>query len=49
VPVHVITVNDYLTARDADSMRPIYEALGLSVSGIVHGKDPAAPPPMPAT
>src|SRR6185312_15852581 len=28
VPVHIITVNDYLTARDADAMRPVYEALG---------------------
>src|SRR5262245_53868533 len=42
VPVHVITVNDYLTARDTEAMRPIYEALGLSVGGIVHGKDSAA-------
>src|SRR6476646_4812632 len=24
-PVHVITVNDYLVARDAEEMRPIYE------------------------
>ncbi len=31
VPVHVISVNDYLTQRDADSMRPLYEALGLTV------------------
>lgn len=34
-PVHVITVNDYLAARDADWMRPIYEALGLSVDVIL--------------
>src|SRR3954454_7214139 len=27
--VHVVTVNDYLARRDADWMRPIYEALGL--------------------
>lgn len=31
VPVHVISVNDYLTQRDADTMRPLYEALGLTV------------------
>jgi preprotein translocase subunit SecA len=31
VPVHVITVNDYLAKRDGESMRPLYEALGLSV------------------
>jgi preprotein translocase subunit SecA len=31
IPVHVITVNDYLAERDAQTMRPIYEALGLTV------------------
>ena len=34
VPVHVITVNDYLVARDAALLAPLYTALGLSV-GIV--------------
>src|SRR5918912_1516798 len=29
--VHLVTVNDYLARRDAEWMRPIYEALGLSV------------------
>jgi preprotein translocase subunit SecA len=29
--VHVVTVNDYLAARDAAWMGPIYEALGMSV------------------
>jgi preprotein translocase subunit SecA len=28
--VHVTTVNDYLARRDAETMGPIYEALGLS-------------------
>src|SRR5918912_1790114 len=28
---HLVTVNDYLARRDADWMRPIYEALGLTV------------------
>jgi preprotein translocase subunit SecA len=42
VPVHVITVNDYLTARDAEWMAPVYEKLGLKVGVIVHGKDPGA-------
>lgn len=41
IPVHVITVNDYLAARDADSMRPVYEMLGLSVGIITHDIDPA--------
>ena len=31
---HLATVNDYLARRDAEWMRPIYEALGLSV-GVV--------------
>jgi len=42
VPVHIITVNDYLTDRDAAWMAPVYKALGLTVGTIVHGKDPAA-------
>ena len=42
VPVHIITVNDYLAKRDADWMKPIYEGLGLRVGTIVHGMDPAA-------
>ncbi|HET8758148.1 MAG TPA: preprotein translocase subunit SecA, partial [Solirubrobacteraceae bacterium] len=37
--VHVVTVNDYLARRDADWMRPIYEALGLSV-GILQNMQP---------
>ncbi len=36
LPVHVITVNDYLAARDAEEMGPIYEALGLRVGLIQH-------------
>jgi len=35
IPVHVVSVNDYLTARDAESMRPLYEALGLRVGVVV--------------
>lgn len=34
VPVHVITVNDYLAQRDAQEMMPIYVGLGLKV-GII--------------
>jgi len=40
VPVHVITVNDYLVSRDAEEMRPIYEALGLSVGVVVEDQQP---------
>lgn len=42
VPVHIITVNDYLTARDAQEMGPIYHMLGLSVGAITHELDPVA-------
>src|SRR5436189_6417493 len=37
--VHVVTVNDYLARRDAEWMRPIYEALGLSV-GVLQNMQP---------
>jgi preprotein translocase subunit SecA len=37
IPVHIITVNDYLAQRDADWMKPVYENLGLRVGTIVHG------------
>ena len=39
VPVHVITVNDYLVERDADLMRPLYAALGLTVGHIAAKHD----------
>src|SRR5262245_11057972 len=42
IPVHVVTVNDYLATRDTEWMGPIYHMLGLSVATIVHGMDPAA-------
>ncbi|MDL2321930.1 preprotein translocase subunit SecA [Desulfosarcina sp. OttesenSCG-928-B08] len=42
LPVHVITVNDYLVTRDAELMQPLYAALGLSVGCIVQGMDPGA-------
>ncbi|OQX63747.1 MAG: preprotein translocase subunit SecA [Desulfococcus sp. 4484_241] len=37
--VHVVTVNDYLAARDAEWMGTIYKFLGMSVGVIVHGLD----------
>lgn len=42
VPVHIITVNDYLTARDAGEMKPLYAMLGLSVGAVTHELDPSA-------
>lgn len=35
IPVHVVTVNDYLVTRDATWTRPVYEALGLDVGTII--------------
>jgi len=37
--VHLVTVNDYLAARDAQWMTPVYEALGLSV-GVIQSMMP---------
>lgn len=37
--VHVVTVNDYLAARDASIMRPLYEFLGMTVGVIVSNMD----------
>ncbi|OQX45595.1 MAG: hypothetical protein B0D87_08190 [Candidatus Sedimenticola endophacoides] len=38
LPVHVLTVNDYLTERDAREMGVVYRSLGLSVGVVVHGQ-----------
>ncbi|MCF7822317.1 MAG: preprotein translocase subunit SecA [Mariprofundaceae bacterium] len=35
--VHVVTVNDYLAARDAEWMGRLYGFLGLTTGAIVHG------------
>ena len=37
--VHVVTVNDYLAARDAAWMGKVYGFLGMTVGTIVHGLD----------
>ncbi len=36
---HLATVNDYLARRDAEWMRPLYAALGMSI-GIIQGQQP---------
>ena len=36
--VHLVTVNDYLARRDAEWMRPLYEALGVTV-GVLQDAD----------
>jgi preprotein translocase subunit SecA len=41
IPVHVISTNDYLVTRDAETMGPLYRALGLTVGTITDAeKDP---------
>ncbi len=35
--VHIVTVNDFLAARDAEWMGQVHRFLGLQVSAIVHG------------
>jgi len=38
IPVHVVTVNDYLAARDAEEMAPLYRALGFSIGVVQNGQ-----------
>ncbi len=37
--VHVVTVNDYLAARDSEWMGKVYTFLGMSFGKIIHGLD----------
>ena len=37
--VHVVTVNDYLAERDANTMRPVFAYLGCSVGAILSNMD----------
>ena len=39
--VHVVTVNDYLAARDSEWMGAIYRFLGLTVGVILHDQSPS--------
>lgn len=39
IPVHVITANDYLAARDAETMLPLYQRLGLTAGSITDGME----------
>lgn len=38
--VHIVTVNDYLAQRDADWMRPVYDALDMTVGVSKAGQTP---------
>lgn len=37
--VHIVTVNDYLAERDADTMRPVFDYLGCTVGSILSNMD----------
>jgi preprotein translocase subunit SecA len=39
IPVHVVTVNDFLVSRDAEWMGPVYHSLGLTVGTITEAMD----------
>jgi preprotein translocase subunit SecA len=41
--VHIVTVNDYLAARDSEWMGEVYRFLGLTVGCIQHGQNPRKP------
>jgi preprotein translocase subunit SecA len=40
IPVHIVTVNDFLVLRDAAWMKPLYTFLGLTVGTITEGMSP---------
>jgi preprotein translocase subunit SecA len=42
IPVHIVTVNDFLVLRDASWMGPLYRFFGLSVGTITEGMLPEA-------
>jgi preprotein translocase subunit SecA len=42
IPVHIVTTNDYLARRDAECMKPLYQALGLTVGVIGQGMEAPA-------
>lgn len=40
--VHVVTVNDYLARRDAETMAPLFSYLGMTTGCILSGMEPGA-------
>ncbi|MCC6210220.1 MAG: DEAD/DEAH box helicase, partial [Burkholderiales bacterium] len=42
IPVHIVTVNDFLVLRDAEWMRPIFKFFGLTVGTITESMSPEA-------
>ena len=41
-PLHIVTSNEYLAARDAELMQPLYTACGVTVSAITNDTPPHA-------
>jgi preprotein translocase subunit SecA len=41
VPVHVVTANEYLAQRDAQTLQPLYQALGVRVDALLTRLDDA--------
>jgi preprotein translocase subunit SecA len=41
LPVHVVTVNDYLAQRDVEKLGPLYDFFELSTGSVVQGLTPA--------
>ncbi len=41
VPVHVVTVNDYLAERDEEKLRPLFQSFGLTSAVVRHDMSPA--------
>ena len=39
IPVHLITANDYLVTRDAQTLSPLHRALGLSVGTVLQSME----------
>jgi preprotein translocase subunit SecA len=44
IPVHVVTANDYLVARDAEYLQPLFHTLGLSTGAVTAATDLAMRP-----
>jgi len=40
MPVHVVSVNDYLTSRDAETLNPLYTVFNIKVGVITHDVSP---------
>ena len=41
-PVHIVTANDYLAARDHQSAQPLFDSLGLSSAALLQDQEPEA-------